>query len=107
MTPVEITEELVLKAIATVIEEINLELADDAQLGTDRDSPLFGEETGLDSLDLVRIVVRLEQQINTDTGRVISIADDKAMSDANSYFRTVGTLLDLVMRLLEEDDGAS
>ncbi len=101
-----ISQEAVSKALSSVIGEINEELPHDAQLGTDPASIIFGEGGALDSLDLVRLVVLLEQQINEDTGLALSIADERAMSEENSHFHSVGSLVAHVMNLAEEDAGA-
>jgi acyl carrier protein len=98
----EVMKEAISKALVTVIEEMNEERDDDAQLGTQHDSTLYGTGGNLDSLDLVRLVVLLEQQIDDDLGRSVSIADDRAMSQENSHFNSVGALVDHVANLLEE-----
>ena len=98
----EVSEALVLKALASVIEEMNEERDEDEQLGSDRAALLYGGEGSLDSLDLVRLVVLFEQQLDDDLDRVVSIADDRAMSEENSHFHCVGSLVDHVIKLMEE-----
>lgn len=98
----ETTKERVLKALASVIKEMNEERDEDTQLGIEPASILYGTGGSLDSLDLVRLVVLFEQQIDEAIGRVVSIADDRAMSQENSHFHTVGALVDHVTKLIEE-----
>ena len=66
------------------------------------ESGLFGSEGRLDSLALVTVVLDVEECVNRKTGRSITIADERAMSQKRSPFRTVRTLADYVEVLLAE-----
>jgi acyl carrier protein len=63
---------------------------------------LFGAESDLDSLGLVNLIVTIELSINNELGATISIADDRAMSQHRSPFRSVDALADYIMVLLNE-----
>jgi len=67
------------------------------------DADLFGGKGKLDSLGLVSFVVATEQEIEEEFGVPISIADERAMSQKNSPFKTLGTFADYISLLLEED----
>ena len=68
---------------------------------------LFGANAALDSAALVSLLVEVEQQVNDRTGTGILLADDRALSQKRSPFRSVGTLAEYVVMLLGEDhDGA-
>lgn len=56
----------------------------------------------LDSVNVVSLIVELEQQIAEDYGVEITIADDLAMSQRRSPFRTVGSLADYVQGLMTQ-----
>ncbi len=101
------TAKLALDSLYEVIDEINLELRDDQRLAKDPATRLFGEEDGLDSIDLVRLVVLYEQAVTDATGTPISISDDRAMSNAHSHFSTVQSLVDYTLTLLDEASGAA
>ena len=60
---------------------------------------LFGRGSSLDSLGLVSLIVDVEQLFE-EHGVVLTLADDKAMSQKTSPFRTVGTLADYIGTLL-------
>jgi acyl carrier protein len=72
----------------------------------EEDTVIFGREGFLDSLGLVTLVLSIEQQVNDEFGVTISIADDRAMSQKNSPFRTIGRLSDYVSMLVGEASGA-
>ena len=63
---------------------------------------LFGAHAQLDSSALVSLLVEVEQQINDAVGTEIVLADDRAMSQKRSPFRTIGTLAEYVVMLLKE-----
>ena len=98
--------QVALDALYSVMDELNEERPEDEKLARDPATPLYGAEGNLDSIDLVRLVVMLEQKINDITDRAISITDDRALSQHESHFQTVRTLADYVMQLMrEEADG--
>lgn len=67
------------------------------------DAPLFGIGGALDSLALVTLLVAVEQGIDDALGVVLTLADEKAASQARSPFRTVGSLVAYATaRTLEE-----
>jgi acyl carrier protein len=55
-------------------------------------TPLFGEGGALDSMALVSLVIAVEQAIEEKYGVVVELANDKALSQRNSPYRTVETL---------------
>jgi acyl carrier protein len=53
---------------------------------------LFGESGFLDSMSLVSLVVAVEQAIEDQFGKTVSLADEKALSRRHSPYRTIGSL---------------
>jgi len=84
------------------IEEINRQLENEHQLEKSTNTVLFGEGGKLDSLGLINLVVAVEQNIEDEFDVTITLADERAMSQENSPFRTVGSLADYIELLLEE-----
>lgn len=72
------------------------------QLEKRDDQVLFGLGGALDSLGLVNLIVALEGKLEDELGRTVVLANEKAMSERNSPFRTVGTLVAFVTSLLAE-----
>ncbi|HUU46552.1 MAG TPA: acyl carrier protein [Acidobacteriota bacterium] len=92
----------IVQAIYAVVEETNAELPEAEHLAKSPDTVLFGEAGKLDSMGLVNFVVAAEQRIQEDFGVVVSLSDDRALSQRNSPFRTLGTLIEYVGTLLKE-----
>ncbi|MCH9684177.1 MAG: acyl carrier protein [Deltaproteobacteria bacterium] len=103
MTESETTMNVVLPALYGVLKEMNQERPEDEQLVADPETKLYGKGGSLDSLDLVRLVVFLEQAIGEATNTSVSLSDERAMSQSNSNFKTVGSLAAFVVKLIEED----
>jgi acyl carrier protein len=61
---------------------------------------LLGEGGAVDSLGLVRLVMAVEQKLEDDFGRTVSLTDEKAMSQRNSPFRSVGALIEYARTLV-------
>lgn len=68
----------------------------------DETTILMGAEGLLDSIDLVNLVISLEQYIEDSHNITITIADEKAMSQKRSPFRTIGSLAKYVELLINE-----
>ena len=64
---------------------------------------LIGRRSVLDSLGLVTLIVDAEQRLDEEYGVSLTIADDRAMSQKNSPFRTVQSLTDYICLLIEEE----
>ena len=63
---------------------------------------LIGEQAVLSSLGLVSLVVELEQTIEEQYGVALTLADERALSQKHSPFRSVGSLADYVCELLNK-----
>ena len=67
------------------------------------DTLLFHRDSPMDSMQLVQLVAHLEEVIAEETGRSVTLADERAMSQQRSPFRSVGSLTDYIESLLQED----
>ena len=61
---------------------------------------LLGPGGAVDSLGLVRLVLAVERQVEDDFGVAVSLTDERAMSQRNSPFRSVGSLSDYLVECL-------
>ena len=67
----------------------------------DSDTVLFGSDSALDSMDLVNVVIDIESHFHGQ-GHKIALTSERAMSRKSSPFRTVSTLADFIVELIEE-----
>lgn len=68
----------------------------DRQLAVGLSAPLFGEDSSLDSLGLVALVIDVEDSLR-ELGVHIDLSTAHAMSRRHSPFRTVDTLVDYIV----------
>lgn len=88
--------------IFDAIDEINEDLVQSEQVEKSEDAQIFGTESSLDSMGLVNLITIIEQRIEDETGKFISIADEKAMSMESSPFKTVKSLKEYIALLLND-----
>ena len=82
--------------VRIVIDALDEELAASidgaaAEAATE-ETPLLGEGAPIDSLGLVSVIVQVEERLASEFGISVSLVDEKAMSQKNSPFRSVGAL---------------
>ena len=90
------------KLIFDVIKEMNSNLENKIPLNDGNSTPLFGEKGILDSLGLVSVIVSVEEKVEDEFGVHIVLADERAISQKHSPFRTIGSLGDYIAILIEE-----
>ena len=92
------------KIQSLIKETLNEMEIDDFTKEIDKNTEIFGTKGALDSLGLVEFLVSLEQKIETAYDTSLTIADEKAMSQKNSPFRTVNSLSNfLEIRLADNE----
>ena len=90
------------KSIYKSIDEVNSQMSKDEQLIKSPDTVLYGESSSIDSIGLINIIVTVEQNIEDDLEKSITLADQKAMSQKQSPFKTVESLAKYIQILIEE-----
>ena len=68
----------------------------------DAHTVLFGENSILDSLSLVSLIASVEASVEDEVGIVVSLADERALSQKDNPFQTINSLADYVVLLLTE-----
>lgn len=90
--------------IIKLIVETASELGED-EIGIEgdlnEDSVLFGKDGALDSMGLVTLIIAVEQAIEDRFEVSAGLADEKAMSQARSPYRSVATLADYAVSQIE------
>jgi D-alanine--poly(phosphoribitol) ligase subunit 2 len=94
--------EQIVESLYAAIDETNRQRPAGAPLPRALDTPLYGSSSALDSLELVNFIVAAEQKIDAAFGTSIVLADDRALSQDPSPFRSLGALADYVEVLLKE-----
>ena len=93
-------QELIELICATVTETANSEGIPLPQ-PVSASTRLFGQDGLLDSMALVSVVIAIEQQIADKFGKGVALADEKALSQRSSPYRTVETLADYALTQLQ------
>ena len=88
-------EEVVIKAFKDYMKE------QDIEGDINSDTALVGSEAPVDSMGLVNVVMDIESYFH-DQGFMIIITSEGALSLEGSEFRTVNTLTDFILELIEE-----
>ena len=96
---IEKIERLIIKSLQEVKEAIDEENLD-LQVS---DISLFGQRGILDSMGLVSLITDLEERIENEFGVSLILADENAMSQKKSPFRTVSSLAKYIHRLVREE----
>lgn len=90
---------LVLASLRDVLLQRDRPIPDD--LG--EETALIGQQSILDSLGMVTLIVDLEQKIEEEYDLALTLADDRAMSQKHSPFRTVQSLTDYICTRIAEE----
>ncbi|MEO7359687.1 MAG: acyl carrier protein [Gemmatimonadaceae bacterium] len=98
MTGIDDIRELLLDAARELNHELEFKVA--VELGGS--ATLFGRDGVLDSLSLVSFIVAVEQEIADRFGTPVTLADEKALSQSRSPFRTIDALAAHVSARLSE-----
>jgi len=91
-------EAIVLQGLRTA----NLARDPSVQLAVAPDAPVFGPGSPLDSLGLVALLLDIEDALR-DQGFEVVLSDDRAVSQKRSPFRSVTTLVDYIVTLLQTE----
>ncbi|KPA18707.1 acyl carrier protein [Candidatus Magnetomorum sp. HK-1] len=95
----------IVQLIVTQAEELNEELENKIPVELGSATPLFdGNEGILNSIALVTLIVALEQSVEDEFEIPIILANEKAMSQKNSPFLTIGSLAKYIAILLKEEN---
>lgn len=98
--------ERVTKVVYDVLAQLNGELfGGEEKLAASLDTVLFGAGAALDSMGLVNLIVMTEQRVEEEFGAVVSLADERAMSQQHSPFRDVRTFIGHIERVLQDAKG--
>jgi len=93
----------VVQVVSTCLRDVLSDEEGAAPEQVDESTQLIGLSSVLDSLGLVQLIVDVEQRLQSEHGISVTLADERAMSQKHSPFRTVSTLADYICVLLEDE----
>ena len=94
--------EKIVKILIDVAVDLNEQLSDKIEVSKGEEAALFGNNGVLDSLSLVNMIVQVENEIEDNFDVPIVLAEEKAMSDENGPFSTIGNLADYIDGILAQ-----
>lgn len=92
--------------VVASLQEVFVQTAMPAPEAVTEETVLVGKDAVLDSLGVVSLIVEIEQRVEGGHGVSVTLANDKAMSQRNSPFRTVGVLTDHLVAMVAEESAA-
>lgn len=95
-------KEIIERNIFSVLKELHEDFQKPELENITIDTPLFGPNGCLDSINLVVFIAELEQVISVELHKVIILANEKAMSQKISPFRSIRSLTAYIEKLLTE-----
>jgi acyl carrier protein len=84
------------------VDEVNQLLRKGERLDKAADTVISGEGSRLDSLGLVNLIFAVEQKVEQQLQVSVTIADEAALGSEQNPFRTLGSLTDHIVGLLEK-----
>ena len=83
----EKTKTMITNSLKSVLEENNIK-----NITVTDETEIFGSKSIIDSLQLINLVVKIEEEVYERTGIEIIVVDDEAIIVGNSPFQSVMSL---------------
>jgi len=90
------------KMVISVVKDIGEELGIDALKSPSSKTKLFGKN--LDSMGVVLLVAEIEDELSENFNLEIAVADERAMSQKTSPFRTISSLTKYLEVIIDEQN---
>jgi len=87
----EKTKTMITNSLKSVLEENNIK-----NITVTDETEIFGSKSIIDSLQLINLVVKIEEEVYERTGIEIIVVDDEAIIVGNSPFQSVKSLSEFV-----------
>lgn len=92
----------IVQMIVASLQEVLVTAAPSNSASLNEDTRLIGREAVLDSMGLVNLIIEVEQRLEDEHDITVVLADERAMSQKNSPFRSVQTLADYICQVAAE-----
>lgn len=90
------------KVLFSAVDQLNQELPAGQRLTKTPQTVVLGSGGKLDSLSVVNLLMLTEQKLEDEFNFPVSLADERAMSQERSPFRTLATMAGYIEQLLKE-----
>ena len=84
-------KKIVVDSLVSVLDENDI-----INISVDDNTEIFGSKSIIDSLQLINLIVKIEEDVYDQSGKEIIIVDDEAIIIGNSPFQTVKSLSSFV-----------
>lgn len=96
--------EQIINLIINLVKEYGEETEFESLKDPKPETELYGVNGVIDSISLVSLISDLEMQISDEFNKDIILADERAMSQKNSPFKTIQSLAAYIEKLLMEEE---
>ena len=90
--------------VLEVVKEISEDSSNEALRDAKSETLLYGDNGNLDSMSLVYLVSNLEKRLSDEFDANVVLVNKRAMSQRNSPFKTVNTLINFIEDVLKESN---
>jgi acyl carrier protein len=94
----------ILNIVLQQLKEIGEEQEIDELINCKANTPVYARNGTIDSITLVYLVTELEEAVELKFDEIITLVDEKAMSQKISPFRSANSLADYMLKLIESDE---
>lgn len=95
-------EKIIQSCIYPVMEQMKGQVSRADELKLRPDAALFAAEGPLDSIELVRMIILVEERVKKELGVTVRLATLTAVTREDSPFSTVGALATFIEQLVRE-----
>ena len=93
----------VTQVLYSSIEKLNETLDSSEKILKSLEEPLIGENSKLDSMGLISLIVQVEEDIEEKLQKIVTLADEKALSRKNSPYKNISSLVDFICDIISEE----
>jgi acyl carrier protein len=96
-----------IEVIYSAIDDLNEQLSADRKLDKNPETVLLGSGGKIDSVSFINFIVLLEEKCQDKFGVPVCLTGEAVAMDDSYPFRNVGTLVEHICKLVEEQPQAS
>jgi acyl carrier protein len=93
----------IIQLVFTAVDEVNKQLPKAQRLEKSQDTIISGDGSQLDSMGQINLIFAVEQQIEQRFNVTVSLVEDGSLGGDANPFRTLGSLADYTLKLLEKE----